>query len=212
MKKMFLAFVLATLTACGGGGGHKSDPPKPPSGGGGTTTSWFFGPIIDGENYTKGMPARPTAAGQGFTFDFKNAPSEVDAVIKKNPPSLVGMKGLKLNYTVTGSGFMAAGETNVPGRVGISLQRKGDNWSGSGQYQQYRLYSQSRPLLVAGSGQVVATTWIDVKGKVVSPAVVSTVVANLDNYSVVFGGSFASHGVYATQPASFTMVNIEVMR
>lgn len=174
---------------------------------------WFFGPLVKGKNYSKGMPESPTPQGTGWTMSFPDVNGEVDAVVNFNPPSLVGAKGVTLHYSVTGSGFLASTENNVPGRVGIVLQRKGDNWSGSGQYQQYRLYGQSRPLLVAGDNQqVVATVWTDVMGQVASQTVVDTVFANLDNVAVCFGGSFASHGVFVTQPSTFTLKEFEVLR
>lgn len=205
-----VGLVTLAIAACSSGGGSHHDTPKPiPTPTPGATSAWAFGPIINGENFTKGMPARPTTQGTTWYFDFKNKPSEVDAVVNKTPPNLVGATKIVLRYSVTGGGFLASGENNVPGRVGISVQRKGDNWSGTGKYQQYRLYGQPRPLLAAGSGTIEASTWTDVQGKVASPAVVATVFANADNISIVFGGSFASHGVYATQPSRFTFVGLE---
>lgn len=181
---------------------HKTTPPK-------TTTGWYFGPIIGGKNYSAGMPASPTMQGSGWFFDFKPG-VEVDAVVNGKPPYLVGAKSLTMRYAVEGSGFQAAGENNVSGRVGLMLQRKGDDWSGKGKYQQYRLYGQSRPLLAAGEGQVTATTFTDVQGQVVSQAVVDAVLADLDCYAVVFGGSFASHGVLASPPARFTFRGLDI--
>lgn len=203
--KALLAIVLAVLVGCSSGGGHHQSTPPPSSSG------WYFGPIVHGKNYTEGMPARPTPQGAGWTFTFP-ANGQVDAVVNGNPPSMVGATAITLHYAVTGDGFLASEESGVPGRVGICIQRRGDDWSGSGKYQQYRLYGQDRPLLVAGEGQVIASTWTDVRGQVASPEAVDAVLSDLGSVQVVFGGSFASHGVYATQPSTFTMTSIEIVR
>ena len=169
---------------------------------------WYIGPIANGKNYSENMPATPTLQGNGWYIDLPSS-GGVDAVVNTTPPSLVGAKSLAVNYAVTGSGFLAAGENNVPGRVGICIQRRGDNWSGSGKYQQYRLYGQDRPLLVAGDGTFTASVWTDVQGQVVDQAIVDGVLADLDNYMIVFGGSFASHGVYATEASRFYLLGVE---
>lgn len=171
-------------------------------------SSWTFGPVVRGENYTKGMPAGPTPLANGWTFNFPGPAGQVDAVVNHAPGPMTGARGLAMEYVVTGSGFVAADEVGVPGRVGLCLQRRGDDWSGKGVYQQYRLYGVNRPLLVAGKGSVVATQFTDVAGQPVSAAVLAAVLADLDNVAVVFGGSFASHGVYATQPSSFTLLEL----
>lgn len=175
-------------------------------------SGWMFGPRPRGVNYTKGMPERPTMQGAGWTFTFPGPGGEVDAVVNYSPGSLVGAKSLIARYAVTGSEFMASEESNVPGRVGICLQRRGDDWSGTGKYQQYRLYGQDRPLLVAGEGQFEASAFTDVQGKVVAQAVVDAVLADLDNYAIVFGGTFASHGVHAAESSSFTLLALDVVR
>lgn len=197
------------LIGCGGGSSnHRPNIPTPVIG----ETGWIIGPIVRGQNYSVGMPATPTPQGEGWTMALPGPGGEVDSVANHSPPSLVGATALVMRYAVTGGGFFASGETNVPGRVGLCIQRRGDNWSGEGKYQQYRLYGQSRPLLVAGEDQsLTASVWTDVKGQVVSQAVVDGVFSDLDNYSVVFGGSFASHGVYTTEPSTFTLTALEVV-
>lgn len=199
--KPFLVLLLCLLTACGSGGGHHS------SGGSTPQSGWYIGPVANGRNYSENMPATPTLQDGGWYIDFPTS-GGVDAVVNKSPQSLVGATAITIRYTVTGGGFLAAGESNVPGRVGICIQRRGDNWSGSGKYQQYRLYGQDRPLLVAGEGTFTASVWTDVKGQVADQSVVDGVLGDLDNYAIVFGGSFASHGVYATEPSRFTLTEI----
>jgi hypothetical protein len=201
--------VCLVLLACSGGGNHKTNPSVPPQ----QTSAWRIGPIANGKNYSEGMPAYPTIEGAGWGFAFPSPGGGVDAVENLSPESLVGVKAITVKYSVTGSGFYATGETNVPGRVGFCIQRRGDNWSGAGKYQQYRLYGTVRPLLVPGAGQqFTVTSWTDVKGQPVDQVVIDSVLNDLGSYMIVFGGSFASHGVYATQPSTFHFLGEEFVR
>ena len=72
--------VAILLTACGGGGDSTTAQITLPAG---TFASpvqatnptpaasiWTIGPVIDGKNYSVGMPRRPEAVGEGFAFDF----------------------------------------------------------------------------------------------------------------------------------------------
>lgn len=201
MKIYFLLAML--LVGCSSGGGSHSGGSTPPP----TASDWYFGPIVNGQNYSKNMPVRPSAQGSAWKFTFPGPSGEVDAVVNDSPMRLVGKKTVVIHYSVTGGGFMASGE-NAPGRVGFMIQRRGDDWSGKGKYQQYRLYGLSRPVLKAGDGTVTVSLasdqMTDVMGKKVSQEVIDGVTADLGSYSVVFGGSAASHGVYATQTSTFT--------
>lgn len=203
--------LMAALVGCSSGGGSHHSSPKPSPAP--QTSGWSFGPVVNGKNFSEGVAAAPTLQGNGWTFAVPST-GGVDAVIKKSPPLTVGAKSVTLHYSVTGGGFLATGENSVAGRVGFSIQRRGDNWSGSGAYQQYRLFGKSRPLLKAGQAtltiQLTAGNLTDVGGKAASQAAIDAVLADLDNYSVVFGGTFASHGVYATQPSTFTLEEITV--
>jgi hypothetical protein len=166
---------------------------------------WYIGPIVRGTDYSQGMPKHPTMQGAGWIIDLPLS-GGVDAVINPDPPSYVGARAITARYRVTGGDFLATDENNEPGRVGICIQRRGDDWSGKGKYQQYRLYGTDRPLLVAGEGQLSEASWTDVEGQPVSQDVVDAVLADLAAIMVCFGGSSASHGVYATQPSTFTLI------
>lgn len=198
------SFTLVTLllVSCSSGGGSHSHPipvPQP------AISAWTIGPVIDGVNYSKGMPAHPTMQGVNWYFDFPQS-GHVDYVSGRPAVGPV----VTMRFSVSGSGFKPANDTsNVPAKVGLCLQRKGDNWSGAGVYQQYRLFSKARVTLKAGEGQqLVASEWTDVQGKPVGPEVVLVVLSNLDNVAVVFGGQFAGHGVYSTEKSRFTMLEI----
>jgi len=190
------------------GKGNKSTPIVSNQSDGG----WIICPVVNGKNYSEGMPARPVLQGAGWYFDFPQS-GGVDYVQNKNPPSLVGAKQIALRYAVTGAGFTAADE-NAPGRVGLHLQRKGDDWSGQGKFQQYRWYSHQRPVLVAGEFVLTVplelSAWGDVYGKNDDADAFAAALKETACIAVVFGGEAAGHGVYATQPSRFALLELVI--
>ncbi len=206
MDPIILAILVAIVVAVFLVKGSKAGKPKTT----GPTSGWLIGPNIDNENRSVNMPARPTLQGAGWFIELVTPASNVHAVLNYQPPPLVGATAVHMRYAVTGGGFVSSDGGDA--RVSLCIQRKGDDWTGEGKYQQYRLYSQSRPLLGAGDGHLVASVWTDVKGKVVSQAVVDAVLADLSNLAVTFGGDFAAHGVFATEPSRFTLLAIDVAR
>lgn len=209
-----MAIVLtALLAACSSGGGSHS-------GSGGSTSGkhgWYIGPVIDGKNSSVGMPSKPTLLGEGWYIDFPVGPKTgVDYVQNYSPPSLVGAKEIVMHYTVSGTGFMPSDDaSNVSARVGLLIQRKGDDWSSS--KQTYRWFSKSRPTLKEGEFTLrvplEVASWHDVYGKSSSQIGFDNTIKDLSNISVVFGGQFAGHGVYTTTPpARFTMQSMEIVR
>lgn len=218
MKKLMYALMLAALVAligCSSGGGSHHNPPS--GGGGGSTSSgWIIGPIIKGKNSSVGMPTRPTLEGSGWNIALPGPGGHVHYVQNFNPPSLVGAKSIVMVYTVTGGGFMPQGGGATPAKVGLQFQRNGDDWSGKGSKQYYRWYSKSRPNLKAGEFTLTVPlemqAWHDVYGKSDYLGGFDAAVQDLDNIAVVFGGQFAGHGVYATEPSRFTLVSLTVER
>lgn len=205
MKHAIALLTLLVLSACGGGGSHH--PSQPGSQG----SSWGFGPVIKGRNYSEGMPASPTIEGAGWSFDFPNY-GGVDAVINKSPPTLA--TSITLHFTVTGGGFLPSDDNSgTPASVGVAFQRRGDSWSGSGQYASYRWYSDARINLAPGEFTLAvplnADQWHNVQGQK-DDAGFAAALASVDNVSVVFGGQFSSHGVYATEPSRFTLLDITI--
>lgn len=82
--------------------------------------------------------------------------------------------------------------------VRLFLQRRLDNWSGAGEYEHYRWWSQPTELkngeihLVA---PITSANWTSVYGRTNSAAFVD-MLTNLESVGFSFGGSFAAHGVY----------------
>ena len=161
--------------------------------------------------YSPGMPNTPVMQGSGWYFDFPTDPaSHVHYVQWFKPPALVG--SLYVKFTVTGGGFIAPrypGETAV---VSLLIQRKGDDWTAQGKYQGYRWFSSAIVTLADGQFEITAplnvASWSDVEGGR-DPAAFAEAIRNVENVGLVFGVSGGrGHGVYATEPSRFTLLEI----
>lgn len=187
----------------------KSRPPAVPS----TPAGWVIGPIIRGTNHSIGMPASPTPLGVGWFIDFPGPGGKVDYVQNFSPPALQAGKTLKIDFTVSGAGFVPFEFPDRQAMVSVQFQRRGDNWSGTGAMQSYRWYSRQMVLLAPGeftlTVPLVLESWGDVQGKSDNPDAFAAAMLDLDNIAIVFGhSSGAGHGVYATEPSRFTLLGM----
>ncbi len=169
---------------------------------------WTIGPIVNGANYSQGMPPQPTVEGAGWFFDFPLGPPGVHGMTR--PWGSVGGGTLTMSYQVDGAAtFIEVDAPDPsapgPGKVRLFLQRSGDDWSGAGERASYRWYSQPLNLAPGPATLSVPLTpenWTNVYGQP-DPAGFAACLANLATVGMGFGGSFAMHGAYATSPASF---------
>jgi hypothetical protein len=174
---------------------------------------WAFGPIIDGENSSEGMPVRPTMQGSGWFFDFPSS-GGVDAVEWHDVPSLDGMKSMIIKFSVEGGGFVPAPEKDGrevgPALVGVMIQRNED-W-----HDPDARWYHSMGKLQAGEFTITvpfdSEIWSNVNGKKDAAKFVKCV-GDASKLAIIFGhGSGYSHGVYATQPSRFTFRGITFSR
>jgi hypothetical protein len=186
----------------------------------GSTSSehgWVIGPVVHGKNFSVGMPEHPTPQGAGWSFVFPGPGGKVGSVAWFDPPSLVGAKALVLRFSVTGGGFAPSEFPDKLAVVSLMLQRKGDDWSGTGGKADYRLYSHQLQALQAGDWSITVpldpAALGNVLGKPASTTSLDAMIAALSNIAVAFGhDSGVSHGVYATQPSTFTLLGLEIQR
>jgi hypothetical protein len=97
---------------------------------------------------------------------------------------------------------IVATEGTYPAHASVMLQRKGDNLSGVGKYEWFRLWGKAFRLpLTAGQHfiqlPVVPSTFIGVNGKTPSAGRLSDMISGLDKIGLTFGGQFYGHGVRA---------------
>lgn len=178
----------------------------------GTTTSGTVLPSGWSITNSIGMPQQMTQASDGtYFFDFP--PRDGVHYVVKPAGSLQMGSIVALNFNVSGSGTVLPIQGSVA-QVSLFMQRKGDNLSGSGAYQQYRYWHSAAPL-VSGDEQLSCTLtpdqWTDVFGEsgTAHQTGFQDCVANAEMIGMTFGdpGAGASgHGCYVTNgSARFTL-------
>lgn len=181
---------------------------------------WEIGPEIRGRNYSVNMPAKPAVTRHGeATFEFPQH-GEVDALTTTIGP-LAGARQITFRYRVETAGGAQLVSSETPNQiptVSLYFQQDGDNWSARGRYESYRWYVPSRAVIPLTPGEHSVTvrfneTWTNVKGisNTQDPQGFASALKNTKQIGIAFGTSSArSHGVYATGPARFTLLGLDI--
>lgn len=176
-----------------------------------TKTGWHIGPVIGGMSYSPGMPARPTPQGAGWYFDFPTEPtSHVHYVQWFSPPPLSG--SIRVRLAVTGGGFVPQEYPDRPALVSLIIQRRGDNWQADTNTVSYRWFSRQSQVLEPGEYELTVpldvSEWGDVYN-VQDAARFAETLREVESIGLVFGSDGGrGHGVYATGPSRFTLLEI----
>jgi hypothetical protein len=182
--------------------------------------SWEIGPQIRGKNYSVGMPAQPSAApGGGVTFQFPQN-GEIDAMTTAVGP-LAGARQITFRYRIEatrGARLVSAETPDQTATVSLYFQQRGDNWSGRGRFASYRWYVPSHAVIPLTPGEHSVTVglnevWTNVNGISNSqdPQGYASALENAGRIGIAFGTASArSHGVYATAPARFTLLKLDI--
>ena len=111
-------------------------------------------------------------------------------------------------------------DSHRPGTVSLFFQRRGDNWSARGRYALYRWYAPAHTVQEIAPGIHEMTVRLDdpAWGSVVGgikagdrPRAFERSLANASRVGLVFGSTAArGHGVYATAPARFELLDFEI--
>lgn len=181
-------------------------------------TAWVIGPVFSGQSLSKGMPSSPTEHGSGFYFDFPVGSGSVNYVQKvKDLPRLSMGQTLKIRFKIEGQGQFVAQDANASpiASLGFILQRKGDNLSGVGMYENYRWFSQAEFILKEGEFELSAIIDEHSFGGVMGgkdPAVLLDVLRNLGSLGLCFGSAGGrGHGVFVSAPIRFTLLSLEAI-
>lgn len=183
-------------------------------------SAWEIGPNIRGRNYSVGMPAAPSPAQSGgLAFDFPQQ-GEIDALTTSVGP-LAGAREITMRYRIdaaSGTRLVSAETPNQTATVSLYIQRAGDNWSAKGRYASYRWYVPGHAVIPLKPGTHTLTvrfeeTWTNVYGRPNAEDVAGYAAAmeNTARLGIAFGTASArSHGVYATGPARFTLLGLDI--
>lgn len=180
---------LLLLTGCG----DDSDRDDRPSD---EFQGWEIGPVIDGKNYSSGMPRR-TATGS-FTF-----PRCGDGLVKyltlPHRASLDGMT-MSLKYEIVGDGELATDTGTRYARVSLYFQQRGDDWHAKGGTEFARWWSRYEDL-TSGEHLIEADLVFDQWTSIVSVGTAGDFARARNNPQRVGftfgGGSGKGHGVCA---------------
>lgn len=190
---------------------------------GASASDWDIGPVIRGRNYSVNMPAHPTSEGSGWSFAFPYPHPGVGNVhyVTTDIGTLAGARQIIVRYRVDaapGVQFIPQQNSDVPATVSLYFQRRGDDWSARGQYAWYRWYAPPATVAVLTPGVHEMTvdldgSWGSVNGQPASdnPRAFEEALADVNQLGIVFGSSSArGHGVFATGPASFTLLDFRI--
>ena len=217
MRKFTLLTAAAALAA--GGFGLSSAAAAQPA------QAWEIGPITRTGNASVGMPPHPAPAGSGWYFNFPYPSERAGHVhyVTFRPGSLMGASRITVRYRVDaapGARFIARDTPQLPATVSLYFQRSGDNWSGRGPYAFYRWFAPPSGVRQIAPGVHEMTVslqdprWLSVSGgrnAAAHPRQFRAALAETARVGLLFGSSARrGHGVYATGPARFTLLDFRI--
>lgn len=183
--------------------------------------AWEIGPIIRGKNYSVNMPLRPTATRAGPSFEIPGpsaAEGHVHYVTIPTRP-LDGAKRIVLRYRIDaapGTRFVAQESPALPATLSLYFQRAGDGWTT--RQPDWRWYAPTNRTMRLQPGTHTVSIgldedWIAMTGPAAhaNPRGFAEALAQTQRVGFVFGSEGGrGHGVYATAPARFTILDFRV--
>lgn len=190
-----------------------------PSGAQSPVDTWEIGPVIKGRNYSVGMPPTMQPGPHGPVFTFPQAGEGHVHYISLRTGPLQGARTIILRYRVDAdpnTRFIAQ-ESQSQGKVGLAIHRAGDNWSARGRYETFRWYSPAFVPIESGVHTITANLNDPGWGAVMTttaatnPSAFVQALRDAEAVSLTFGGDGGrGHGVYATAPARFTILDFRI--
>ncbi len=186
---------------------------------------WQIGPIIQGKNYSQGMPYSPDPqrAGWSFNFPYPSAGAGHVHYVTFDHGSLAGKSKIVVRYRIEGARgvrFVPQEHPQLPATFSVYFQRQGDNWSAKRGYELYRWYAPVQTMREIKPGEYEFSVslhdrnWMSVLGKMaeVNPTEFHEAKLNAARVGLVFGSTYArGHGIFATAPAKFTLLRFDVL-
>ena len=207
---LIVAMFLSLLPGCGGGA-YSQEIEKPPASLM-DPAAWEIGPIMWGDNASKGVPLHPSAHQEGWFIDVPYPTREQGHVHYVTVPTgpLTPDQTITLRLRIEADPTTKLVPVKFPdakGLITLYFQQGGDMWTGEGQYRWYRWYAKFGTVTDPRSGELVMTARLDDPrwGAVMGGTAATNpaeFAAALDGASrigfVLGGGDGLGHGVYAT--------------
>lgn len=183
--------------------------------------AWEIGPVIRGKNYSHRMPLRPDAGREGASFAIPGptaAQGHVHYVTTPTRP-LAGARRITLTYRIDaapGTRFVPQETPDMPGTLSLYFQRAGDGWTT--RQPDWRWYAPANRTvpLSPGTHRIsigLDEDWIAMTGPsaFANRRGFADALAETARIGFVFGSHSArGHGVFATRPARFTIIDFRV--
>ncbi len=184
-------------------------------------STWSIGPIIKGKNRSYRMPATMQPLRDGASFDFPYPTPRAGHVHYVTTPSgsLANAQRIVMRYRIDaapGTRFVPEEDPERPAALSLYFQRTGDSWTM--RTPRHRWYSPADRVVLLTPGTHTVSIDLDEKWLAMNyenawdiPRDFETSLARADNVGFVFGSPvLRGHGVYATGPARFTLLEFRV--
>jgi hypothetical protein len=180
-------------------------------------SNWEIGPIINGQNYSVGMPLHPYQTADGWAFDFPLQPGSVHYVTYKYG-SLAGRSHIVMHYRIEAdpsiqflppccAGLLAIGPT-------MYFQQNNDDWNTDGK-RWWATFNAPYPI-VPGDHELDipldgAWTSVFTMSAESNPSTFLNAKVNADRIGFTMGGGDGyGHGTYATGTARLVVTSFVV--
>ncbi|WP_427969914.1 hypothetical protein [Altererythrobacter sp.] len=182
---------------------------------------WDIGPVIKGRNYSVNMPRSMFETRDGPAFDFPYPRAENGHVHYVTVPvrTLKGAKRMVLTYRIDARKDVRFIPQEFPQRealLSLYFQRAGDRWTR--RYPTYRWYAPNARTMPLSPGKHTVSIdfdepWIAMMGgdNRTFPRAFDKALDDAMRVGFVFGSAGGrGHGVYATGPARFTVLDFHI--
>ncbi len=181
---------------------------------------WQIGPEIRGKNYSVGVPELMAESSDGPAFIFPTNQRGQVKYVTRETGSLADARSLTIRYRIDaapGTRFVANERPDSTAMLSLYFQRHGDNWTAKDRYATYRWYSVSDKTLPLTPGEhTITVNFRDEWGGVMGAQsrgnrAFEDALRNAERVGFVFGWSGGrGHGVHATGPARFTLLEFDI--
>lgn len=183
--------------------------------------AWEIGPIIRGKNYSRGMPLRPDAGRAGASFEIPGPTAADGHVHYLTVPTrpLAGARRITLTYRIDaapGTRFVPQESPHLPATLSLYFQRAGDRWTM--RQPDWRWYAPTNRTVPLRPGTHTVSIGLDEDwiamtgpGAHANPNGFRAALEQTARVGFTFGSEGGrGHGVYATRPARFTILDFRV--